>query len=75
MLDSPEEAEKIQKNELLLVRIRSSILELLTQQTADQLVTSEGKATLKTAIAEHLEPLLEDTEVEDVLFADFVVQF
>jgi flagellar protein FliL len=75
VLDSPEEAERIQKNEVLLVRIRSSILELLTQQTADQLVTADGKAALKTAIAEHLEPLLEGTEVEDVLFADFVVQF
>jgi flagellar protein FliL len=75
VLDSPEEAERIQKDAVLLVRVRSTILELLTQQKADELVTSEGKATLKTAIAEHLEPLLEEAEVEDVLFADFVVQF
>ena len=75
VVDTPEEAEKVQKNDVLLVRVRSAILELLTQQTADQLVTTEGKATLKTAIAEHLKTLLEDTEVTDVLFSDFVVQF
>ena len=57
------------------MRVRSTILELLTQQTADQLVTPEGKAALKKAIGEHLETLLEDTEVTDVLFSDFVVQF
>ena len=76
VIDSPATAEKIEKEErVLLVRIRASILEVLTQQTADQLVTSEGKEALKTAIAEHIEPLLEETEVEDVLFSDFVVQF
>jgi flagellar protein FliL len=75
VVDSPEVAEKIQKNDVLIVRLRSSILELLTEQTADQLVTAEGKATLKTAIAEHVEPLMEEAEVTDVLFSDFVVQF
>jgi len=75
VVGSPEEAEKAQKNSVLLVRVRSSILELLAQQTADSLVTPEGKTALKAAIAEHVKTILEGTKVTDVLFSDFVVQF
>jgi flagellar FliL protein len=75
VVESPEAGEKTQKNNVLLARVRSSILELLAQQTADTLVTPEGKAELKTAIAEHVKEVLEDTKVTDVLFTDFVVQF
>jgi len=72
---SPTAAEHAQKNEVLLMRVRSSILELLALQTADSLVTPEGKTALKAAIAEHVNHVLEDTKVTDVLFSDFVVQF
>jgi flagellar FliL protein len=75
VVGSPAEAEKVQKNSVLLVRVRSAILELLAQQTADSLVTPEGKTALKTAIAEHVKTVLADTKVTDVLFSDFVVQF
>jgi flagellar FliL protein len=75
VISSPEEAEKAQKNKVVVERIRSSILELLTQQTAEPLVTPEGKAALKEAIIEHVKTVLEDTKVTDVLFSDFVVQF
>jgi flagellar FliL protein len=57
------------------VRLRSAILELLTTQTSDRLVTSEGKAALKKAIAERAAHVLEGAKVVDVLFTDFVVQF
>jgi flagellar FliL protein len=57
------------------VRLRSALLELLTTQTSDQLVTSEGKEALKKAIAERAGHVLEKTKVVDVLFTDFVVQF
>jgi flagellar FliL protein len=72
---SPAAAEHAQKNEVLLMRVRSSILELLALQTSDSLVTPEGKTALKAAIAEHVNHVLEDTKVTDVLFSDFVVQF
>jgi flagellar FliL protein len=57
------------------VRLRSAVLELLTTQTSDRLVTSEGKAELKKAIAERATHVLEGAKVVDVLFTDFVVQF
>jgi flagellar FliL protein len=75
VVDSPQAGEKAQKNNVLLARIRSTILELLAQQKADSLITPEGKTELKAAIAEHVKEILEDAKVTDVLFTDFVVQF
>ena len=60
---------------VVVSRIRSEILELLTQQTGAALVTPEGKAALKTAIGARLAPVLEGGKVIDVLFSEFVVQF
>jgi flagellar protein FliL len=70
-----EEAEKFQKNEVALTQLRSAILELLTQQTAEQLVTVDGKVALRQAILERAKAVLEGGTVVDVLFSDFVVQF
>ena len=70
-----KEAAAIEKDEVTKARLRSSVLELLTQQTADVLVTPEGKEQLKKAIAEHASRVLGETKVLDVLFTDFVVQF
>ena len=75
VVDSPKAGEEAQKNNVLLARIRSSILELLAQQKADSLITPEGKSELKAAIAEHVKEILEEAKVTDVLFTDFVVQF
>jgi len=75
IVESPAQAEKIQKNDVTLLRARSAILELLTRQTGDRLVTAEGKAALKQAIATRLATVLTGTTVLDVLFTDFVVQF
>jgi flagellar FliL protein len=60
---------------VLAMRARAIILELLTTQTADVLVTPAGKAALRTAIAERVAAALHEIEVVDVLFSDFVVQF
>jgi len=69
------EAEGLQKDEVTMLRVRSAILELLSAQKADRLVTPEGKAEVKKAIAEQATPLLGDAKVTDVLFSEFVVQF
>lgn len=70
-----EEAKEIGEDEVAKARLRSAILELLTQQTAETLTTPEGKAQLKKAIAERGTSALGDRKVLDVLFTDFVVQF
>ena len=75
VVGSAADAEKIQKSDVALMRVRTAIIELLTQQTADKLVTVEGKDALKKAMAARVEPLLQHAKVTDVLFSDFVVQF
>lgn len=75
LLVPAEEAEKLSKDEVVMARTRSAILELLAEQSSDHLVTAEGKAELKKEILEHADKVLAPAEVDDVLFSDFVVQF
>jgi flagellar FliL protein len=71
----PLQATEVGETPVLLMQARAVILELLTTQTADVLVTQEGKAALRKAIAEQVTAALHEIEVVDVLFSDFVVQF
>jgi flagellar protein FliL len=75
VLETKHAAEELKEDELGRMRARSSILELLSLQTADRLVTPEGKAELKKSIAERATHALGHTKVVDVLFTEFVVQF
>jgi TPP-dependent indolepyruvate ferredoxin oxidoreductase alpha subunit len=68
-------AAEIGENEITQARIRSAVLELLAVQTADRLITPDGKAALKQAIAEGASHAVEGLHVSDVLFSEFVVQF
>jgi flagellar protein FliL len=65
----------IEADAVRMTRVRSEILESLSECTAGELVTAEGKAALKRSIAERASALLQDTQVTDVLFTEFVVQF
>ena len=70
-----EQAAEMQESKVALMQARSAMLELLTTQTSDVLVTADGKAALRSAIVEKLGHVVEEFEVVDVLFSDFVVQF
>lgn len=69
--DAAAEAEH---NPLLKTRIRSTVLELLTTQQSQVLITPEGKDALKKDIAARVSEAT-PLEISDVLFSDFVVQF
>jgi flagellar FliL protein len=75
MVGTAEDAAHIQETPVVLSRVRSDILELLTEQTATALVSAEGKQALKAAIRARAAEALEHKEVVDVLFSEFVVQF
>ena len=75
VLESEEVATHFEEDELARARVRSAILELLTMQTADHVVTAEGKAELKKEIVERATHALEHAKVIDVLFTEFVVQY
>jgi flagellar FliL protein len=75
VIDNKDEIEELRKDALKQARLRSSLLELLTQQLADHLTSPDGKTELKHAIAERATDALKPLKVTDVLFSDFVVQF
>jgi len=76
VVGNAEQAEEMEKSAVKLSRARSAILELLTTQTSEVLVTPDGKAALRKTIAEQVgHGLGGHVEVIDVLFSDFVVQF
>jgi len=70
-----EEAKELEESAVVISRLRSSLIELLAQQMSEMLVTPDGKAALKNAIKEHVAHAVHETEVADVLFTEFVVQF
>ena len=75
IVPNEEEAKEIEESEVKVMRLRSSILELLTAQTSDHIVSADGKVALKKEIAERATHIVEPVEVSDVLFSDFVVQY
>jgi flagellar FliL protein len=75
VVGSEKEAEHVKKTPVMMMQARGAILELLTVQTSDALVTPDGKTKLKKAIAERVGEAVEHMKVVDVLFSDFVVQF
>jgi flagellar FliL protein len=70
-----EEAKHIEENKVIQTRLRAAILELLAEQTSDHISTTEGKTALKKEISERAHHILKETEVADVLFSDFVIQY
>jgi flagellar FliL protein len=74
-VEGEEAAKEVGEDAVVKARIRSAILERLTLEHADHLVTPEGKAELKKEIAEEAAHAAHDVKVTDVLFSEFVVQF
>jgi flagellar FliL protein len=70
------DVKELEEDQVVMLRLRSAILEHLSQQTSDAIVTPEGKGALKAALAERCSKILgHHAKVTDVLFAEFVVQF
>lgn len=69
-----EKAVEMEEDAVATMRVRSEILDVLAQQTADQLVTPEGKARLRASLVARASQALGKVKV-DVLFTDFLVQF
>ncbi len=67
-------APKVTEDEILQAQMRDRVLTLLTSKTLDELIGPVGKEGLRREIRAHLNPLIEDGEIQEVLFSDFVVQ-
>ena len=68
------EAEAITEDAVRLTRLRAAILEVLSHQTADHLLTAAGKTDLETAINGPVREILAGVQVGHVLFTEFVIQ-
>jgi flagellar protein FliL len=69
-----EQALEIKENAVDKAKLRAAILELLSMQTSDGLVTPDGKNELKKVIAERASHAVHELKVTDVLFVEFIVQ-
>jgi flagellar FliL protein len=72
---SAAQAKEVEETPVMLMQARSAILDVLSQQTAEHLVSPEGKTAVRTTIRERIAANVHELEVLDVLFSDFVVQF
>lgn len=73
LLPDAHEAKELSENELVMSRVRSALIDLLSTRTSASLGTPEGRAELKKAIADAAHHT-GHMEVRDVLFKEFVVQ-
>jgi len=69
------EAKHIEEQPASIARIRAAVLDLLSAEISEHLVTPAGKAELRKKISEKAAEILKPVKVSDVLFSDFVVQF
>jgi flagellar FliL protein len=70
-----ERAKEIEESAVERATLQSAILDVLTQQVSDELVTPEGKEALKDEILARAGEVLHNVTVRDVLLTEFVVQF
>ncbi len=68
------EVDSMKDDTLLQAKIRDRVLTLITSKSFKDLVGPVGKEALRRELKAHLSPLLEEGEIDEVLFADFVVQ-
>ena len=69
-----EQAAEVKEDAVVKAKLRSVLLDLLSTQNAETLVTPEGKTALKKAIAERAAHASHELKVTDVLFVEFIVQ-
>jgi len=74
VVEGEKPAKEFAENAVVRTKVRSSLLEMLSQQQASQLMTPAGKDALKQAIVERAEHNAEELKVNDVLFTEFIVQ-
>ncbi len=69
--DAPNKVDKGVKE---TPRLRDSIIRVLTSKTADDLLTVEGKDTLRQELVKVVNAALGENIVTDVYFTNFVIQ-
>ena len=74
VVEGEEHVAAFGEDAILRTRVRSALIELIAQQTAESLVKPDGKAAIKARVAEVVMAHAEHLKVTDVLFTEFIVQ-
>ena len=74
VVDGEAHAKEFEEDTVVRMKVRSALLEMLSQQRATVLVTPEGRADLKKAVIERAGHNAEELKINDVLFSEFIVQ-
>ena len=74
VVDGDVHAQEFEEDTVVRMKVRSALLELLSQQRASELITPEGRAGLKKAVIERAARNAKELKVTDVLFSEFIVQ-
>ncbi len=69
-----EEPKEEDKNAATVAAIRDSVISLLSSKKAEQILTPQGKETLRQEIRSRVNALSPKTKVLEVYIVDFVVQ-
>ena len=69
-----ERVADIESDTLMMARMRDRVLTLLTSKTFDELSDPLGKEGFRNEIRMRIAPLIEEGEIREVLFNEFVVQ-
>ncbi len=69
-----EEPEEDPKKDVTIAAIRDSIISLLSSKKAEQILTPQGKETLRQEIRSRVNSISPKTRVLEVYIVDFVVQ-
>ncbi|MBM3791427.1 MAG: hypothetical protein FJW35_13925 [Acidobacteria bacterium] len=73
-LDQAGLGERYGENPVITAATRDKIISILTTKTAEQILTPQGKDTLRSEIRDIVTPLLPKGKVVEVYIMDFVVQ-
>jgi flagellar protein FliL len=65
---------RFEKDALALASVQDRIITVLTSKTVDDLLTADGKFLLKQELTLQINSILGDGSVQDIYFADFIIQ-
>lgn len=74
VVNGKDQAKEFEENTVVRMKVRSALLEMLSQQKASELITPEGRTALQKHIVELAGHDAEELKIRDVLFSEFIVQ-
>jgi flagellar protein FliL len=74
LVANAEVAKKANENEVLMPRLRDTILNILSTKVANEIISNEGKQKLKKEILEKINEFIPEKAAKEIFFTDFVVQ-